>query len=93
MRERWRTWNRNKRGGLRGYQRCHRLADPRELAAEVVAMAAKASPDAEGVKVYRMPDGKFAYWMGSILPPKGAELLGVYDFEAEPEQILEDIAA
>lgn len=93
MRERWRTWNRTKRGDLRGYQKTHRSADPQEVAARVVELASKANPEAEGVRVYRLPSGEWAYWMGAMKEPKGAEFIGLFDFEATPEIVAYELEA
>lgn len=91
------AWNRNtrkRRGGLHGYCKVQRMvAPPEQVAAAVIALAQKASPENEGVKVYRMPDGEIRFWQGGMVAPKVAEKIGLYDFEAKPEYVLEDLQA
>lgn len=93
MRERWRKWNTKRRGGLRGYSKANRLCgSPWEVAEAIARYAENLGPEVEGVRVYRKGP-EVLFWHGALKPPKDAEFLGLYDFEATLEMIAEDIAA
>lgn len=91
MRDNWRAWNAKRRGSP-GYQRGH-YATMTEAPAQIVALAEGMSPDAKGVNVYRLADGTVAFWIGAMRAPKGAEFVGLYDFDAKAEYIAEDLLA
>ena len=86
--------NQRVRGGLRGYCKVQRVTGtPEETAQAIIAMARSMRLGSEGVRVYRLPSGEVRFWQGAMRPPKGAEAIGLYDFDALPEYVVEDLAA